>query len=367
MRVSFLDLKGLYLSIKPDVDRAIQEMVSNCSFILGPSVNSFEEEFAKYCGAKYAVGVNSGTAALHLAFTALGVGEGDEVITVPNTFFATASAIVHAGAKPVFVDVDEETYNMDVNLIESKITPRTKAIVPVHLYGNPCNMIKIKEIADKHNLLVIEDACQAHGAMHNGMKVGAFSDAIAFSFYPGKNLGAFGEAGAVVTNNAEVADKVKLLRAHGESPKNTHNVVGYNFRMGGVQGAILGAKLKYLDEWNEKRRNNAELYSSLLKYNVIIPKVPEENLTSMHLYVIRHQRREALREFLASKGVDTGVHYEKPIHLQKAFSDLGYKEGDFPVAERVMKEIVSLPMCPMLSEEQIRYVCECVKEFDRLQ
>ncbi len=366
MKIPFLDLKVQYYSIKPEIDAAIQKTLENSTFILGPDIEEFEKEFAAFCNAKYAVAVNSGTAALHLALLSLGIGKDDEVITVPNTFIATAEAISHCGAKPVFCDINKDTYNIDENLIEEKITNKTKAIIPVHLYGNPSNMDKINEIAKKYNLAVIEDACQAHGAEYKSQRVGSLSDAAAFSFYPGKNLGAYGEGGIITTNNPSIAEKCRLYRAHGENPKNTHNVIGYNYRLEGMQGAILRVKLKYLDKWNESRRKNAELYSKLLEYIVPTQKISLNNKAVFHVYVIMHKERNKLREFLQTKGISTGIHYEKPIHLQKAYSFLDYKESDFPVAEKAMKESLSLPIYPEMTEIQIEYVCDAIKEFVNL-
>ena len=364
MNIPFLDLKAQYKSIKPEIDNAIKEIIDNTAFILGKSVEELEKSFAEFCNVKYAIGVNSGTAALHLALLSLGIKQGDEVITVPNTFIATAEAISHCGATPVFCDINEKTYNIDPELIEEKITNKTKTIVPVHLYGNPCDMDKINAIAEKHNLFVVEDACQAHGAEYKGKKVGSLSNISAFSFYPGKNLGAYGEGGMIITNNEELANKCRLYRAHGEHPKNTHSIIGYNYRLEGMQAAVLNVKLKHLSQWNEARREKAEIYNRLLKNIVITPKIDKNNKSVFHLYVIRHKQRDKLREFLQKKGIATGIHYEKPIHLQQAYSALGYNEGDFLIAEKVMKEIVSLPIYPELTEEQIEYVCNTIKEFE---
>lgn len=367
MKVPFLDLKAQYDSIKSEIDDAIQKTLENTSFVLGPEVQKLEEEFAKFCNTKYAVAVNSGTAALHLALLSLGIKKGDEVILPPNTFIATAEAVSHCGATPVFCDIKEETYNIDEDLIESKITEKTKAIIPVHLYGNPCNMDKINEIAKKNNLYVVEDSCQAHGAIYKDNCVGSLSDISAFSFYPGKNLGAYGEGGIIVTNNYELAEKCRLYRAHGENPKNTHNVIGYNYRLEGLQGAILRVKLKHLEQWNESRRKKAEFYNNILKDLVVTPKILSQNKSVFHLYVVRHKNRNKLREFLQMKEIATGIHYEKPIHLQKAYSFLGYKEGDFPVAEKAIKEILSLPIYPEITKPQMQYVCDSIKEFQNLK
>ena len=366
MNVPYLDLRAQNDSIRAELDAAIKEVIDTSSFILGKHIDDLEKNFAAYCNAKHAVAVNSGTAALHLILLSLGIKAGDEVITVPNTFIATAEAISHCGATPVFVDIDERSYTMDPTLIEKKITARTKAIIPVHLYGNPADMDKINVIAKKHGLFVIEDACQAHGAKYKNRSVATLGIAGAFSFYPGKNMGALGEGGIIVTNDEELAKKCRLYRAHGEYPKNTHNVIGYNYRLEGLQGAVLNVKLRHLDSWNEARRKNAKVYDRLLKDVVITPEISQDNQSVFHIYAIRIKDRDKLKEFLSSKGISTGVHYEKPIHVQKAYSSLNYKEGDFPIAEKVMKEELSLPMFPELTEEQIAYVCESIKEFTRL-
>jgi dTDP-4-amino-4,6-dideoxygalactose transaminase len=361
--VPFLDLKLQYHSIKQEIDSAISETLENSSFVLGKDVEALEREFAEFCSARHAVAVNSGTAALHLALLSLGIGKDDEVITVPNTFIATAEAISHCGATPVFVDVDESSCNMDPRLLEQKITRKTRAIIPVHLYGNPCDMDAINAIAKKHNLFVIEDACQAHGAEYKGRKVGSLGDAAAFSFYPGKNLGAYGEGGIIVTNNEELARKCRLYRAHGEHPKNIHTVIGYNYRMEGIQGAILRVKLRHLKSWNALRQEKAGRYTRLLKSFVKTPKMDPANKPSFHLYVIRHKERDRLKEYLQAKEISTGIHYFRPIHLQEAYSHLKYKQGDFPVAEKLMSEIISLPLFPELEQYQIDHVCEAIIEW----
>ena len=370
MEVPFLDLKAQYNSIKPEIDETIKNVVDNNAFVLGPAVKEFEENFANFCNAKYAVAVNSGTAALHLSLLSIGVGPGDEVITVPNTFIATVEAISHCGATPVFVDINKYTYTMDYTKLEQKINHKTKAIIPVHLYGLPADMERINELAKKYDIKVIEDACQAHGAEYKAQRVGSLGDISAFSFYPGKNLGAYGEGGMIVTNNEELANKCRLLRAHGENPKNTHKVVGYNYRMAGMQGAILNVKLKYLNEWNELRRDKAKLYNKLLEgvKGIVLPQIGDDGTykSVFHLYVIRTKDRDKLRDFLQSKGISSGVHYEIPIHLQEAYKELGLKEGDYPITEECMSEIISLPIFPELTEEQIKYVCESIKEFMEL-
>lgn len=362
--VPFVDLKAQYLSIKNEVDTKISEVINNTSFILGKFVEDFENSFARYCNSKYAVCTNSGTSALHLALLSHGIGRGDEVITVPNTFMATASSICHAGAKPVFVDVDEKTMNLDVSKLKEALTPSTKAIVPVHLFGQPADMDTILKFAKENNLVVIEDACQAHGAEYKNEKV-PISNTACFSFYPGKNLGAYGEGGAVVANDPEIAEKIKLLRAHGENPKYNHKMIGYNYRMEGIQGAVLGVKLNYLDKWTNMRRKNAKIYNDLFSSSkVIIPHEAEYSRHVYHLYVIRCKNRDALREFLKKEGIDTGIHYPLPLHLQPALSDLKYKKGDFPVTEKVADEILSLPMFPELTQEQIQFVVDKMKEFE---
>lgn len=361
IKVPFLDLKSQYNKIKNEIQKEINWVLENSSFILGEKVKELEINFAKYCNKKYAIAVNSGTAALHLALLAKGIGKDDEVITVPNTFIATAEAISYTGAKPVFVDVDE-THNIDASKIEDKITSKTKAIIPVHLFGQPANMEPIIEIAKKYNLDIIEDCCQAHGAEYNSKKV-PVSDLGCFSFYPGKNLGAYGEGGMIVTDNEETAKKCLVLRTHGEYPKNIHKLIGFNYRMDGIQGAILNAKLKYLDEWTNKRIEIAELYDKLLKDIVNTPKKADYAKHVYHLYVIKVKERDKLAEFLKSKGIDTGIHYPKPIHLQEAYKELGLTPGTYPVAEQFAKEILSLPLYPELTTEQISYVVDEIKEF----
>lgn len=365
MNVPFLDLKAQYLSIREEVQAAINEVLDSTAFAGGPFVSRFEDEFAKFCGCKHAIGVGSGTDALWLALLASGVEKGDEVITVPNTFIATAEAITYCGAKPVFIDVDEKTLNMNPELLERAITKRTKAVIPVHLFGQPADMDPIKEIAKKYNLFVIEDACQAHGALYKGEKAGSMGIAGCFSFYPGKNLGAFGEAGAVVTDSEELANKVRVYRDHGQPQKYYHDVIGWNARMDGIQGAVLSVKLKYLSKWNENRRVKAQKYDRLLNSldNIRLP-VEKNNVRHVyHLYAVRDSKRDALIEYLSGKGVATGIHYPVPLHRTKAYEDLGLQPGSFPVAELAATELISLPMYPELTDEQITYICNCIKEF----
>ena len=364
MNVPFLDLKAQYASIKREVDTAIQSVLNDSAFVLGKYVQQFETDFARYIGVKHAVGVNSGTAALHLSLLALGIGKGDEVITVPNTFFATAEAISLTGAMPVFIDIDEATFNLDPKLLEKAITKKTKAIIPVHLYGQPCDMDGIRMVADRHGIPIIEDACQAVAAEYRGKKAGSIGKIGCFSFYPGKNLGAYGEGGMITTDDDHIAEAARLYRAHGENPKNFHKVVGLNYRMEGMQGAILSAKLKHLDAWTKKRQENAKYYDKILTDNgVLLPKVAENRKHVFHLYVIRSKDRDALKAHLEAGGISTGIHYLKPIHTQEAYADLGLKEGAFPIAERVMNEILSLPMFPELTIAQMDYIAERIRAF----
>ena len=365
MKVPFLELRQQYRSIKDEVNAGVQQVMDSCRFVLGENVNSFEKEFASFCGTEYAVGVANGTDALCLALLACGIGKGDEVITVPNTFIATTEAISQTGAEIVFLDVDPQTYNIDVSQIEEEINERTRAILPVHLFGQSADMNPIMKIARKYNLKVIEDACQAHGAEYKGKKVGSIGDAGCFSFYPSKNLGAFGDGGMVVSNGNEIAQKIKMLRDHGQIKKYEHLVEGYNSRLDEIQAAILRVKLKRLDEQNKLRRKNASIYNELLKDvdGVVTPFEAEYGKHVYHLYVIRIDRRDELQEYLKSKGIGTGLHYPIPLHLQKAYEYLGYKEGDFPVAEECTKQILSLPMFPELTQEEIEKVVSEIKTF----
>jgi dTDP-4-amino-4,6-dideoxygalactose transaminase len=366
MSVPYLDLKQQYSSIREDVLAAVARVFDSCQFVLGKEVAAFEEEFAAYCGVRHGIAVNTGTSALHLALLAGGVGPGDEVITVPFTFVATTAAIVYCGAQPVFVDVDPVTYTMHPAKIEAAITPRTKAILPVHLYGHPANMDAIGEVAHRHGLRLIEDAAQAHGAMCGGRRCGSMGDLGCFSFYPGKNLGAYGEGGLVTTDNDEVARKIRMLRDWGAERKYEHVLKGFNYRMDGVQAAVLRIKLRHLEAWTEARREHAREYSEMLEGCGL--QLPTETSGSRHVYhvypVLTAERRE-LMSALAARGVESGIHYPTPIHLLPAYSDLNYKAGDFPVAERLASEEVSLPMFPELSEQQISQVTEAVLEFQR--
>lgn len=366
MQVPFVDLKVQYEAIREELEAEFQKVFEKTAFIMGPTLAEFEEAFARYCGVHHAVGVANGTDALTLTLKALGISPGDEVITTVYTFIATAEAIVHTGARPVFVDIDR-TYNMDVKQLETAITPRTKAIIPVHLYGQPADMDPILEIAQKHGLYVLEDAAQAHGAEYKGRKAGSMGHVACFSFYPSKNLGAYGDAGAIVTNDNQIALTVRKLRDHGGIEKYQHDLVGYNSRLDALQAAVLLVKLQHLNRWNQMRRRNAQLYNELLSQipGIITPFVLEGVKHVYHVYVIRveHSSRDELQRYLQERGVQTGIHYPKPIHLTKAFEYLGYRKGDFPVAEDYANKILSLPMYPELTREQIEYVVEQIKSF----
>jgi dTDP-4-amino-4,6-dideoxygalactose transaminase len=369
MQIPFVDLKVQHEAIREELDREFRKVFEKTAFIMGPALAEFEEAFARYCGVKHAIGVANGTDALLLALKAFGIGPGDEVITAVNTFIATAEAIVHAGATPVFVDCDPQTYTLDVSQIRAKISSRTKAIIPVHLYGQPADMDPIVELAKNYGLHVIEDAAQAHGATYRGRKAGSMGHVACFSFYPAKNLGAYGDAGAVVTNDDAIALTVRKLRDHGGVEKYRHDLVGYNSRLDTLQAAVLLVKLRYLDAWNRRRQENARLYDELLAEvpGVVTPKVLEGATHVYHLYVIRVERgsRDELQRFLRERGVHTGIHYPQPLHLTPALRFLGYTAGDFPIAERFASQILSLPMYPELTREQIEYVVECIDEYAR--
>jgi dTDP-4-amino-4,6-dideoxygalactose transaminase len=360
--IPFVDLKTQYHSIKSEIDAAIQNILESSQFVLGKEVAAFEEEFAAYCQVKHAIGVNSGTSALHLALLAAGIGAGDEVITVSMTFVATVAAIVYSGAKPVFVDVDPVSYCMDPSKIEAAITKHTKAIMPVHLYGQMADMDPILEIAKRHNLLVIEDAAQAHGAEYRGRRAGSLGDMGCYSFYPGKNLGAYGEGGAVVTSNPEYTRTIRMLRDWGAEKKYQHVLKGYNYRLEGMQGAILRVKLRYLEGWTEARRTHAAEYSRLLAgSSVITPAEMSYARHVFHVYAIRTTSRETLQQSLTKADIQSGIHYPIPVHLLPAYSDLGYKPGDFPITERIANEELSLPMFAELTTTQIQTICEAIQ------
>ena len=361
MVIPFVDLKSQYASIKTEVDSAIGGVLESCQFTLGSEVAKFEQEFAAYCHSPNGVGVNTGTSALHLSLLAAGIGVGDEVITVPFTFVATVSAICYTGAVPVFVDIDPVTFTMDIDAIEAAITQRTKAILPVHLYGQPADMDPILEIARRHGLVVIEDACQAHGAEYKGRRVGSIGDLGCFSFYPGKNLGAYGEGGMVVTANPDYARTVRMLRDWGAEKKYQHVLKGFNFRLEGIQGAVLRVKLRHLEAWTDARRAAAARYDALFAgTSVSTPHAMPYARHVYHLYVIRTTHRDAWHDALASQGIQTGVHYPAPVHLLPAFADLHHARGDFPHSERAADEVLSLPMFAELTEAQSRQVAEAV-------
>lgn len=362
--ISFLDMKAQYASIKNEVDSAVLNVLANCQFVLGKEVADFEERFADYCGVKHAVALNSGTSALHLALLAAGIGPGDEVITVGMTFVATVAAILYAGAKPVLVDVDPVTWNLDPKQLAKALTPRTKAIIPVHLHGLMADMDPICEFAKQHGLIVIEDACQAHGAMYKGKRAGSMGTMSAFSFYPGKNLGAYGEAGALVMQDAQLAKTVRMLRDFGQDSKYHHQFRGFNYRMEAIQGAVLGVKLKYLEQWTEQRRQAAQWYFKHLQNNsaLQLPNPPQDSRHVYHVFAVLTQERDAVQQQLHERGVATNIHYPIPVHLQPAYADLGYGKGSLPVSERLAKEFLSLPMYPELTAEQVTQVCDALRK-----
>ena len=364
MKVPFLDLKAHHAPLTEEFDRAIREVIESSAFAGGPFVERFEEEFASFCGSSYAIGVGNGTDALWLALLALGIGEGDEVITVPNTFIATAEAITYCKARPVFVDVDPDTFTMNPAELEKSLTKKTKAIIPVHLFGQPADMDPILEFARANGLFVVEDAAQAHGAQYKGQKAGTMGDAGCFSFYPGKNLGAFGEAGAVVTNDPELRKQIQVLRDHGQSRKYYHSTMGWNCRMDGIQAAILSINLSHLDKANSLRRKHALEYNQAFAGidEVLTPFEAKYARHVYHVYAVRVQERDAVLRHLQEKGVGCAVHYPVPVHLQEAGRNLGYTKGAFPIAEKLADEFLSLPMFPELTEEQIEYVGRCVSE-----
>jgi dTDP-4-amino-4,6-dideoxygalactose transaminase len=363
MKVPFVDLRELHRPIDTELCEVFQRVLERSCFILGPEVCQFEESFASYVGVSHCVAVNSGTAALQLTLLALDIGPGDEVITVPNTFIATAEAISAVGARPVFVDVDPVSYNMDPAAAEKAVTSGTKALLPVHLYGQCADLDPLLEIAERHNLKLVEDACQAHGATYKGRMAGSLGVAGCFSFYPGKNLGCLGEGGAVVTNDADLARRVGMLRDHGSKRKYEHSFPGYNFRLEGLQGGMLSVKLKHLDSWNERRRTAAARYGELLSdTSLVLPAEMPYGQHVYHLYVVQAEDRESLRQHLSARGIESGLHYPVPLHLQQAYATLGYREGDLPVAEGLARRILSLPMYPDLTEEKIKYVTSVVLE-----
>ena len=359
--IPIVDLKAQYQSIKGEVDAAVAKVLESGRYILGEEVDSFEREFARFCGSSQAVAVNSGTSALHLSLLAAGIGPGDEVVTVSFTFIATAAAIRYTGAVPVFVDIEPKSFTMDVTKLEEVITPKTKAILPVHLYGQAADMDPILEIARQHGLTVIEDAAQAHGAEYKGRRVGGLGDLGCFSFYPSKNLGAYGEGGIVVTGNTKYVDVLRMLRDWGQGQKYVHELKGFNCRMDGIQGAILGVKLRHLEEWTESRRTHARRYDELLADTpVTVPVEMPSNRHVYHVYAIRTPNRDALHEALSAKKIQTGIHYPIPIHMQPAHADLGYTRGDFPVSEQAAHEVLSLPLFPEMPESAPGKVTEAL-------
>ena len=364
--IPLVDLKAQYESIKGEIDGALAEVLASSQFILGPKVEAFEADFAAYCQSRFAFGVNSGTSALHLALLAAGVGPGDEVITVSYTFVATIAGILYTGATPVLVDIDPLTCNIDPSKIEAAITPRTKVIMPVHLYGTCADMDPILDIATRHNLRVIEDAAQAVGAEYKGRRAGSMGDLACFSFYPGKNLGAYGEAGAVVTSNEKYVEILKQLRDHGQSAKYLHERVGYNFRLEAIQGAVLGVKLKHLDDWTSARRRHAKTYSKELAGSGLrLLEEPPACKSVYHIFPLFTAQRDELREHLQANGISSGIHYPIPVHMQRGFSNLGFSEGDLPQTESVCREVLSLPMYPELADETVMQIADSVRQFCR--
>ncbi|MEA3378929.1 MAG: DegT/DnrJ/EryC1/StrS family aminotransferase [Nanoarchaeota archaeon] len=363
MNVPLVDLKRRYLSLKEEIDKSIKNVIENTAFINGPDVKLLEKEFAEYCNANYGIGCGNGTCAVHLALKAAGIKDGDEVITVPNTFIATAEAISYLGAKIKFVDIDPETMLMDVNKVEETITSKTKAILPVHLFGQMADMKPLLELAKKYNLKIIEDTAQAHGAEYYGRKA-PFHEIATFSFFPAKIMGGFGDAGIVVTKNEDMANKIKLLVNHGRTKKYEHLMEGYNYRLDTIQAAVLRPMLNRLDGWVDKRRGIAKKYNALLKdLPIETPVEKEYNKHAYYMYVIKTENRDELKDFLKEKDISTGIHYPIPLHLQSAYKHLGLKKGDFPVAEECSKKILSLPFFPEMTDEEINYVVENIKLF----
>jgi len=362
MKVPFVDLKAQYASIKDEIDSAMLKVAGETAFVSGRYATAFENEFANYIGSAHCVAVGNGTDALEIALQAIGVERGDEVIVPANTFIATAEGVSNIGATPVFVDIDAETYNIDPAKIEEKITPKTKAIIPVHLYGLPAAMDAVMSIARRHNLKVLEDCAQAHGATYKGQRVGTFGDVATFSFYPSKNLGAFGDAGAILTNNSETADRARLIANHGQISKNRHTIIGRNSRMDGIQAAVLSVKLRHLDGWLEGRRNNAAAYNETLNgAGVLTPTEPAESKHVYHLYVVQVDDRDALMVKLNDAGIECGMHYPTALPFMEAYAHLGHTPDEFPVAHSQMGRLLSLPMYAELTREMIEYVCNTLK------
>jgi len=364
MKVPILDLKAQYAAIKDEINLATNQVCESQFFCLGPALAEFEEKIAEYCQSKYAIGLSSGSDALLVSLMALEIKPGDEVITSPFTFFATAGSVARLGAKPVFVDIDPDSYNIDPALIEEKITEKTRVIIPVHLFGQIARMKPIMEIAERHDLDVIEDAAQSIGATQNGKKCGNFGLCGCFSFYPTKNLGGFGDGGLVTTNDESFAEKIKTLRDHGQKPRYFYKILGGNFRLDCIQAAVLSVKLKYLDEWNDKRRQNAILYDNFFAGSEVKPpQIDSNNVSIYHQYTVTVPKRDRLQEYLAEKEIGSAIFYPHPLHLQECFKQLGYNKGDFPVAERLCEDVLSLPIYPELKKEQIEYVANAILEF----
>ncbi len=364
MRIRYLDIQAQYLTIRDEIDTAVSEVINRSDFVAGPAVATFERNFASFCGSDHCVGINNGTNALMIALKALGVGAGDEVITAANTFIATLEAIVHTGAKPVLVDVDPVSHNMNPELIEAAITLNTKVILPVHLYGRIAEMREIAEIADRHKLPIVEDAAQAHGAKVNEKRAGSIGRIAAFSFYPGKNLGAFGDAGAITTSDPDLAHTVLKLRDHGSDRRNRHDIVGYNARLNGIQATVLDVKLKHLDAWNKRRVEVVKEYHELLMHlPVQLTPLIEDQSHTYHVFALETEKRDKLQEFLADKSVSTLIHYPTPAYLQPAFTYLGYGEGSFPVTEKLSGQLLSLPIYPEMTRDHTEFVAARIGEF----
>jgi dTDP-4-amino-4,6-dideoxygalactose transaminase len=365
MNILFVDLKAQYLSLKGEIDAAIQSVIDKTAFVGGSHVREFEIAFAEKCEVKHCISCANGTDAIYIALKALGIGPGDEVITVANSWISTSETITQAGARPVFVDIDPDYYHINPHKIEEKISPKTKAVIPVHLFGQPASIEEIKAICEKHNLLLIEDCAQAHFAVYNGQKVGTFGIAGTFSFYPGKNLGAYGDAGAIITNDDDLAKQARMFANHGSLRKHQHDIEGINSRLDGIQAAILNVKLKYVVGWNRARHKNALKYNELLSTisQIKTPKIRENSFHIFHLYVIRTQKRDELANYLKSKQIETGIHYPRALPFLQAYRHLGLKQSDFPVAYQYQEEILSLPMFPELDDAQIAYLVDAIKGF----
>ncbi len=364
MKVPFGDIKTQYLNLKPEIDDAIQSVIDKTAFVRGPFVSGFEREYAQHHGVKHCIAVANGTDAIYVSLKALGIGPGNEVITTCCSWIATSEVITQTGAKIVFVDIEPDYYAIDPTLIEAKITSRTKAILPVHLYGQPADMDRIVALCKKHDLYLIEDCAQAHFAEYKGTKVGTFGDMGTFSFYPGKNLGAYGDAGAIITNDDQLADKARMFANHGSLVKHQHEIEGINSRMDGIQAAVLSVKLPHIHKWNQQRYENAVYYNELLKdvEGIITPAISSDVSHIFHLYVVRTEKRQQLQQHLKDCGISTGIHYPKPLPFLKAYEYLQGQPEDFPVAYDYQDKILSLPMFPELKREQIEYVAECIKE-----